>query len=170
MPIFLKLYTCFCHGLKMCMWFGYILRLILNIHFCGVNTIKVYVYWVPCVCNYSNSFMPIFFKLYRCFCHGLKICMWFGYNPQIIFFSLLIVHISLTHYKAGDINSLNFSPCFFFQVFIFASSFAVRIQGCRRVFRYPLSGGGYRCQCSGTCLIASFVFYMIVLIMTGKCL
>ena len=24
-----------------------------------------------------------FLKLYRSFCHGLKICMWFGYNPQI---------------------------------------------------------------------------------------
>ena len=29
--------------------------------------------------------MPILSKLYRCFCHGLKICMWFGYYPQIIF-------------------------------------------------------------------------------------
>ena len=45
-----------------------------------------------------------FFKLYRCFCHGLKICMWFGYNPQIICFSLLMVHIAKNNYTAGDIN------------------------------------------------------------------
>ena len=31
----------------------------------------------------SYNFMPIFLKLYKCFCHGLKMCMWFGYNPQI---------------------------------------------------------------------------------------
>ena len=35
--------------------------------------------------NSSYSFMLIFFKLHRCFGHGLKTCMWFGYNPQIIF-------------------------------------------------------------------------------------
>ena len=26
-----------------------------------------------------------FFKLSRCFCHGLKMYMWFGYNPQLNF-------------------------------------------------------------------------------------
>ena len=29
--------------------------------------------------------MLILLKLYRCFGHGLKTCMCFGYNPQIIF-------------------------------------------------------------------------------------
>ena len=29
--------------------------------------------------------MPILLKLHMCFGHGLKTCMWFGYNPQIIF-------------------------------------------------------------------------------------
>ena len=29
--------------------------------------------------------MPIALKLYMCYGHGLKICMWFGYNPQIFF-------------------------------------------------------------------------------------
>ena len=29
--------------------------------------------------------MPILLKLHRCFGYGLKMCMWFGYNPQIIF-------------------------------------------------------------------------------------
>ena len=33
----------------------------------------------------SYSFMPIALKLYMCYGHGLKICMWFGYNPRIIF-------------------------------------------------------------------------------------
>ena len=42
-------------------------------------------YYVPCVRNSSYSFMSIHLKLYRCFCHGLKICMLFGYYPEIIF-------------------------------------------------------------------------------------
>ena len=36
--------------------------------------------------NSSYSLKPILLKLYRCFEHALKICMWFGYNPQMIFF------------------------------------------------------------------------------------
>ena len=31
------------------------------------------------------QFIPIFLKLNRCFCHGLKICLWFGYNLQVNF-------------------------------------------------------------------------------------
>ena len=29
--------------------------------------------------------MSILLKLHGCFGHGLKTCMWFEYNPQIIF-------------------------------------------------------------------------------------
>ena len=46
---------------------------------------KVNGQWVPCVRNSSYSFMPIHLKLYMYYGHGLKICMWFGYNPWIIF-------------------------------------------------------------------------------------
>ena len=34
----------------------------------------------------SYSLISILLKLHRCFGHGLNICMWFGYNPQIIFY------------------------------------------------------------------------------------
>ena len=34
----------------------------------------------------SYSFVSILLKLHRCFVHGLKICMWFGYNHEIIFY------------------------------------------------------------------------------------
>ena len=37
------------------------------------------------MCNSSYSFMLILLKLHRCFGQCLKTCMWFGYNPQIIF-------------------------------------------------------------------------------------
>ena len=37
------------------------------------------------VCNSSYSLMLILLKLYRCCDHALKICIVFGYNPQINF-------------------------------------------------------------------------------------
>ena len=50
---------------------------------------------VLCERNSSYNFIPILLKLYRCFCQGLKMCMTFGYNPQInfchIFHSLNLV-------------------------------------------------------------------------------
>ena len=41
----------------------------------------MYRQWVPCERNSSYNFIPIFLKLCTCFLHGLKMCMWFGYNP-----------------------------------------------------------------------------------------
>ena len=46
---------------------------------------KVYRQWAPCERSSSYNFILIFLKLYTCFCHGLEICMWFGYNPWINF-------------------------------------------------------------------------------------
>ena len=45
----------------------------------------MYRQWVPCERNSSYNFMPIFLKLCTCFLHGLKVCIWFGCNPCIIF-------------------------------------------------------------------------------------
>ena len=53
-----------------------------------------------CVCDISC--FPILLKLYRCFCQGLKMCMTFGYNPQInfchFFHSLNLVNFGLNYY------------------------------------------------------------------------
>ena len=35
--------------------------------------------------NFSYSFIPILLKLYRCLNRTLKMCMWFGYEPQVNF-------------------------------------------------------------------------------------
>ena len=84
--------------------------------------------------------MLILLKLHSCFVHGLKRCMWFGYNPQIfchffcnlnlVFFQALLLStyvdsmylvrvtppinftfsdgsLFLKKILAGDINSLN---------------------------------------------------------------
>ena len=39
-----------------------------------------------CIGNSSYSFRPILLKLYRCFQDGLKICILFFQNPEIIFY------------------------------------------------------------------------------------
>ena len=36
--------------------------------------------------NSSYNFMQILLKLNRCFFHGLKMSMWFPYNPQIVIY------------------------------------------------------------------------------------
>ena len=43
--------------------------------------------------------MPIYSKLYICFGHGLKVCLWVGYSPQIIFVSFSQV-LKLSHLQA----------------------------------------------------------------------
>ena len=48
--------------------------------------------WLPCVRNSSYSFMPIHLKLYMCYGHGLKICMWFGCNSWIGLFFVIFFH------------------------------------------------------------------------------
>ena len=103
--ILLKLHRCFVHGLKICMWFRYnpqmifcpppfrrkgeghsfrlsVLQSVLPSVFPSFHPPKV----LCTLCaQLLLQFMPIHLKLYRCFCHGLKICMWFGYYPEIIF-------------------------------------------------------------------------------------
>ena len=54
-------------------------------HFSGILIMKVNRQRVPCVHNSSYSFIPIILKLYRCLHHTLKMCMCFGYNPQVNF-------------------------------------------------------------------------------------
>ena len=95
-PIVLKLCRCFLHEMKMCMWFWY--NTLFFLFFCFVNwtlffsiwnAIKVYSQWVSCGCNSSYSFALIVLKLGRCFLNGMKMCMWFWYNPLIFFFLCL---------------------------------------------------------------------------------
>ena len=80
MPILLKLYRCFCHDLKICMWFGYYPEIIFCHFFCNLNLVIF-----KCFYYQSEKIVgTLCAHLHSCFGHGLKICMWFGYNPQII--------------------------------------------------------------------------------------
>ena len=90
--IVLKLFRCFLHGMKMCMWFGYnpliiffSLFLFCELGLFSAQNAIVYRQWVPYGRNFSYSFPLIILKHCRCFQHGMKMCMWFGYNTLIIF-------------------------------------------------------------------------------------
>ena len=47
--------------------------------------------------NFSYSLILILLKLYRHCDHALKICMWLGYTPQIIFVTFL--QFELSHFS-----------------------------------------------------------------------
>ena len=75
------------------MWLRYNPQIIFCYFCCKLN-LKVNGQGIPCGCNSSYSFLPILLKFHVCFVHGLKICMWLGYNPQIIFCYFLQVELS----------------------------------------------------------------------------
>ena len=64
---------------------------------------KVNVQWAHCVYHFSYSFIPILLKFYRCLDHALKMCMWFGYYPQIDFDTDLFLYC----YERDFMDSLN---------------------------------------------------------------
>ena len=88
-PILLKLYRCCDHALKICMWFGYnpqinFCHFFRNLNLGHFDNESEWAVGTLCAQG-SCSFLPIYLKLYMCYGHGLKICIWFGYNPWINF-------------------------------------------------------------------------------------
>ena len=88
-PIVLKFCRCFRHGMGMCMWFGYSYYFFFFFFslfpLCELSHFSTSMYrrWVPCERNSSYNFVPIFLKFCTYFLHGMKMCVWFGYNPCI---------------------------------------------------------------------------------------
>ena len=62
----------------------------------------MYRQWVPCERNSSYNFIPIFLKLCTCFLHGLKMCIWFGYNPCINFCRFFLFANFVIHFLTSD--------------------------------------------------------------------
>ena len=54
-------------------------------------TTEMYREYVPSACNSSYSFRPILFKLYSRFKDGLKICILFFQNPEIIYYHIFCI-------------------------------------------------------------------------------
>ena len=62
----------------------------------------IYEQLVPLVIAAPYSFVPIIMKLCMHFFHGMRMCMWFGYNCEIIFchfFHIVNSHFSPFMYK-----------------------------------------------------------------------
>ena len=88
----------------MCMWFGYNPQINFCHFFCILNSAIFQVQILPKCIDIGylllQFYAKFFLKLSRCFCHVLKMCMWFGYNPQIHFchiyriLNLIIVNFS----------------------------------------------------------------------------
>ena len=75
----------------------------------------------------SYSFSSIYFRLFRCFCEGLKMCMKFGCNPQIIFVTFF-AFFGLASTKGNKYwvscernSTYNFSRIFFETLRVFLS-------------------------------------------------
>ena len=68
-----------------------------------------FVYNPQIICHYfynsSNSFMPIYSKLYMSLGHCLKMCLPFGYNPLIIL--SLFSQVELSHLSGLIIFKVN---------------------------------------------------------------
>ena len=68
--------------------------------------------YVPCIGNSSYSFWRILLKLYRCFKDGLKICILFFQNPEIIFYHFLRI-FNLRHFSIPYTTDMymEYVPC-----------------------------------------------------------
>ena len=118
-PIFLKLCSCFLHGLKMCIWFGYnpCFNFCHFFHFVNFVIFWPQILWKCIDSGYlvsatSHSILYSFFKLCTCFLHSLEMCMWFQYNSWINFchfFSLC----ELCHFLTSDFMKVyrQWVPC-----------------------------------------------------------
>ena len=94
------------------MWFGYkpqnifvTFWLVEPSHFSGIIYNNVNGQGIPCGRNVSYSFVPILSEHHWCSGHGLKICMWFGYNPQIFF--VIFLQVELSHFSDIIYNKIN---------------------------------------------------------------
>ena len=113
----MKLCTCFCPGLEMCIWFG--CNPWINFY-CFFHFVNFVIFWPQilwkCIdSGYLVSAIPYTIScLSLCnfahlFFHGLKMCMWFGFNPAVNFcnFSTLL---TLSFFAGATSTSLKFDP------------------------------------------------------------
>ena len=92
-PILLKLYRCFKDGLKICILF-FLNPEIIFYYFFPIFNLDIFRALILQICIWSmylvSATPPVFWrillKLYRCFKDGLKICILFFQNPEIIFY------------------------------------------------------------------------------------
>ena len=118
----MKLCTCFCHSLEMCTWFGYN-RWVKFCHF--FHFVNFVIFWPQILWKCIDSGYLVSATPYTTSClslcnfahlffHGLKMCMWFGFNPAVNFchFSILL---TLSFFAGATSTSPKFDLYFWTQ-------------------------------------------------------
>ena len=114
--------------------------------------------YIPCIGNSSYSFWRILLKLYSCFQDGLKICILFSQDPEIIFF----LHFNLDIFSSLYATDMyrEYMPC----IGNLAYSFRPILLKLYRYFAAflwfhmrNLSLAGYNCSGGASCMACSFI-------------
>ena len=116
--------------------------------------------YIPCIGNSSYSFWRILLKLYNCFQDGLKICILFSQDPEIIFF----LHFNLDIFSSLYATDMyrEYMPCIGNPAYSFRPILL-------KLYRYfaaflwfhmrNLSLAGYNCSGGASCMACSFIYY-----------
>ena len=118
--------------------------------------------YVPCIGNSSYSFWWILLKLYRCFKDGLKICILFSQDPEIIF-----LHFNLDIFSSLYATDMyrEYMPCIGNPAYSFRPILL-------KLYRYfaaflwfhmrNLSLAGYNCSGGASCMACSFIGFVML--------
>ena len=118
--------------------------------------------YIPCIGNSSYSFWRILLKLYSCFQDGLKICILFSQDPEIIF-----LHFNLDIFSSLYATDMyrEYMPCIGNPAYSFRPILL-------KLYRYfaaflwfhmrNLSRAGYNCSGGASCMACSFILLKII--------
>ena len=115
--------------------------------------------YIPCIGNSSYIFWRILLKLYSCFQDGLKICILFSQDPEIIF-----LHFNLDIFSSLYATDMyrEYMPCIGNPAYSFRPILL-------KLYRYfaaflwfhmrNLSLAGYNCSGGASCMACSFIYH-----------
>ena len=120
----MKLCTCFRPGLEICIWVGYNpwIKFCHFFHFVNFVIFRPQILWKCIDSGYLVSATPYTIScLSLCnfaFFHGLKMCMWFGFNPAVNFCHFS-TSLTLSFFAGETSTSPKFDLYYFFVIVIF---------------------------------------------------
>ena len=122
--------------------------------------------YIPCIGNSSYSVWRILLKLYSCFQDGLKICILFSQDPEIIFFFFLHFNLDIFSSLYATDMYREYMPCIGNPAYSFRPILL-------KLYRYfaaflwfhmrNLSLAGYNCSGGASCMACSFILFLFLL-------